>query len=74
MTPEELRAILARLDLSQTAAAPLLGASPSRVHRWASGAEEIARSAVLLLRLYDGVPGALDAARAEAFRLTKSAA
>lgn len=49
MTPDELRAELARLGLSQARAGNVLGADGRTVRRWAAGAVPIPRAVALLL-------------------------
>jgi transcriptional regulator with XRE-family HTH domain len=53
MTPAELRAILARLGLSQTQAARRIGVGLRTVNRWVRGEAGIPRPIALLFRMMD---------------------
>lgn len=50
MTPDEYRDAIARLDLSQVAAARLLGVDERTSRRWATGEREVPPPAVRFLR------------------------
>ena len=52
MTPDELRAALTRLGLTQSGAARLLHVEPRTVRRWIAGDRDIPGPAVVLLRLW----------------------
>lgn len=60
MTDAELRAVLGRLELSQMAAARLLGVDPRTMRRWVLGEREIPATAVRLLFLLEHVPHVRD--------------
>ena len=49
MTPDELRTQLARLGLTQTGAARLLGVSDRTVRYWAAGEKPIPKSVEMLM-------------------------
>lgn len=69
MTHEELRAVLARLGLTQTGAARLLGVDGSTVRRWLTDkntARDIPPPAVAFLRLIDECPAAFRHVQAQA--------
>lgn len=51
MTPDEYRAAIAALGLTQLAAARLLGVNPRTSRKWACGEAPIAEPAVRMLRL-----------------------
>jgi len=51
MTHTQYRALLAKLDLSQVAAANLVGADPRTGRRWALGERPIPACVAILLRL-----------------------
>jgi DNA-binding transcriptional regulator YiaG len=51
MSPEELRRILMRLDISQERAAKLLGRDPRTIRHWLAGERTIGSEAAILLRL-----------------------
>ncbi len=59
MTPDEYRATLASLGLSQAGAARLLGVQVRTSERWASGASEVPPPVERLLWLLARQPGAL---------------
>lgn len=63
MSPDEIRAVLIRLNLSQVAGAHLVGADPRSMRRWCSGDQPIAPTAERLLRLLDRVPEMLPIAK-----------
>ena len=50
MTPDEYREALARLDLSQVAAARLLGSNERTSRRWANGERDVPGPAVQFLQ------------------------
>jgi DNA-binding transcriptional regulator YiaG len=69
MTPTDLRARLARLGLSQTGAARLLGVDDRTMRRWLAdsdtpGARYVPGPAQRLLYLFEAVPGARSAVEA----------
>lgn len=51
MTPNQFRAAIDRLDLSQVAAAKLVGADPRTARRWALGERDVPECVAILLRL-----------------------
>lgn len=51
MTPNQFRAALDRLSLSQAAAAALVGADPRTGRRWALGERTVPECVAILLRL-----------------------
>lgn len=51
MTANQFRAALGRLDLSQAAAANLVGADPRTGRRWALGERQVPQCVAILLRL-----------------------
>ena len=51
MTPNQFRAALDKLELSQLGAARLFGTGERTPRRWASGDAEIPEAAAILLRL-----------------------
>jgi len=51
MTANQYRAALARLDLTQTGAAQLVGADPRTSRRWIAGETSIPESVAIILRL-----------------------
>jgi len=53
MTPAQLRATLAALNLKQTHAAALLGVNPSTMRRWIQGVREVHPCAARLLWLME---------------------
>lgn len=63
MPPDEIRAILARHDLSQAVAARLVGVRDTTFQRWCTGAQAITETAARLLLLLDAMPDALDLLR-----------
>ena len=60
MSPDELRALLARLNLSQVAGARFVGVEPRTMRRWCSGDQPIGTTASRLLAVADRVPEARD--------------
>jgi DNA-binding transcriptional regulator YiaG len=60
MTPDEYRAAIDKLGLSQVAAAKLLGVDARTSRRWASGERDVAAPAVRFLQylIATGKPGA----------------
>ena len=56
MTPTTLRATLARLSLTQGAAAALLGVNPRTMRRWLAGDREMPEPAVRLLAVIEYGP------------------
>jgi DNA-binding transcriptional regulator YiaG len=59
MTDADLRAVLGRLELSQTGAARLLGVDARTMRRWVAGEREISPPAARLLYLLEHAPGTL---------------
>ena len=59
MTPDELRAQLDRLGLTQVGAARLLDVDERTVRRWATGNVPIPRAVEMLLPLLSPVPAKL---------------
>ncbi len=57
MTTTDLRETLARLGLSQTGAARLLGVDARTMRRWLAGEREMPQPAIRLLDLLEHVPG-----------------
>lgn len=51
MTPNQFRAAIGRLDLSQVKAAQLVGADPRTGRRWALGERPVPECVAILLRL-----------------------
>jgi len=51
MTPNQFRAALDRLDLSQVGAARLVGADPRTGRRWALGERPVPECVAIILRL-----------------------
>lgn len=51
MPPDELRTALAKLSLTQTEAAEVLGVTPRTMRRWASGEIVCSGPAAIVLRL-----------------------
>lgn len=51
LSPAELRAVLAKLSLTQTEAAEALGVTPRAVRRWVSGEIICSGPAAIVLRL-----------------------
>ena len=58
MSPEEFRALLETLGLSQLAAARLMLVDARTVRRWVSGERDIPGPAVAFLRLLEASPAA----------------
>ena len=58
MTPDELRALLARLHLSQVAGARFVGVEPRTMRRWCAGVQPVGETAGRLLTVADQVPAA----------------
>ena len=56
MTPTDFRATLARLSLTQGAAAALLGVNPRTMRRWLAGDREMPEPAVRLLAVIEHQP------------------
>jgi DNA-binding transcriptional regulator YiaG len=56
MTPDELKATLERLGLTQTALARLLGISDRTVRRWCQGASDVPQGAARLVKALETVP------------------
>ncbi len=54
MTPNQFRAALDRLKLSQLGAARLVGADPRTARRWALGERDVPECVAILLRLLVG--------------------
>lgn len=65
MTPETLRATLARLGLTQSGAARLLGVRITTVQRWAAGQTEVPPPVQRLLWAMERDPGLIAALRQE---------
>lgn len=63
MTHTDLRASLARLGLTQTGAARLVGVSPREMRRWIAGDRAIPETVARLMHLAEDVPGAMDRLR-----------
>jgi DNA-binding transcriptional regulator YiaG len=59
MTPEELRATLDRLGLTQLGAAKLLSVDGRTVRRWIAGDRDIPGPAIVLLGVLEKFPAAL---------------
>lgn len=55
VTPEELRALIDSMGISQARAARLMGLTLRGVQRWLAGEREVHPTAVLFLRLYGGL-------------------
>ncbi len=51
MTPNQFRAALDRIDLTQVGAANLFGVNPRTVRDWIAGETRIPETAAILLRL-----------------------
>jgi len=51
MTPNQFRAAIDRLDLSQVGAARLVGADPRTARHWAAGDRSVPACVAILLRL-----------------------
>lgn len=60
MTPEDLRAILSRLGLTQTGAAMLLGVGTRTMRHWISGDVFIPETVARVLRMADAGKLSLD--------------
>lgn len=56
MTPSDLRATLARLELTQAGLARLLGVEPRTVRHWIAGTRSMPRGVALLLRAMECWP------------------
>lgn len=70
MTPNQFRAALDRLDLSQAGAASLVGADPRTGRRWALGERTVPECVAILLRLL--MAGKITIADIEAARKSQS--
>jgi DNA-binding transcriptional regulator YiaG len=59
MTPQELRALLARLKLTQVHAASLLGVDARTMRKWVLGEAQMTQPATRLLWLCERLPAAV---------------
>lgn len=68
MTPDDFRAAIARLGLSQVGAGEVLGVDGRTVRRWAAGDRAVPPPVRILLILFERDPSLMEIAR-EAMRL-----